>query len=513
MVRTLQILLLIIIGCSFVSCGERQKNISVSLDSFSNLRESDYVIDVAEVSDDLKRVVLADRDFAGIDRLVRRYYLNDGGFMWVTQSGVSPKADSVLAYIDKVEEMGFNRECFGYSRIKKDIIALRQLDFRVDDVNTLMARLEYNLTKAFFRYCIGQRFGFMNPREVFNRIDVRDSDSIHVSYRSLYGVKIKTADKSFFDKALNAIHNNDSVGLFLAESKPSNPVYYKLLDKFKTTSSRSMRNQLLCNMERCRWEQKVYPQNYDKYVLVNIPSMHLVAVDGEKQLSMRIGLGSMETKTPLLNSRIKRMDFNPQWIIPKSIIKKSIRQHAGNKDYFEKHNYFIRERATGKIVDPSVATGELLCSNDYMVIQRGGRNNALGRVIFRFDNDYSIYLHDTSNPGVFSRSDRSVSHGCIRVEKPFDLAVFMLADKNERLIEKMKYSMTVDYDTHPQCEEDQTSKINMEMMIKSQIVSPEIPLFMTYYTLYLDIRGQLIEYPDVYGYDAVVLDCLKRFMR
>ena len=84
-----------------------------------------------------------------------------------------------------------------------------------------------------------------------------------------------------------------------------------------------MRNQLLCNMERCRWEQKVYPQNYDKYVLVNIPSMHLVAVDGEKQLSMRIGLGSMETKTPLLNSRIKRMDFNPQWIIPKSIIKKS----------------------------------------------------------------------------------------------------------------------------------------------------------------------------------------------
>ena len=103
---------------------------------------------------------------------------------------------------------------------------------------------------------------------------------------------------------------------------------------------------------------------------------------------MRICLGSLETKTPVLNSHIKRMDFNPQWIIPKSIIRKSVCHHAGDNAYFDNRNYFIRERKTEKTVDPSVATGSMLCSNDYMVIQRGGKGNALGRVIFRFDNDY-----------------------------------------------------------------------------------------------------------------------------
>lgn len=186
--------------------------------------------------------------------------------------------------------------------------------------------------------------------------------------------------------------------------------------------------------------------------------------------------------------------------------------HAGSRAYFDSHNYFIRERKTGNSVDPSMVSGEMLMSRDYMVVQRGGIGNALGRVIFRFDNNFSIFMHDTSNPDVFSRSDRSVSHGCIRVEKPFDLAVFMLKDKDERLMEKMRYSMTVNYDTRVNAEEKNTQQIDNGMMVRSLAVKPEIPLFITYYTMYPDSQGNIVSYPDIYGYDAVIYDKISRFL-
>lgn len=507
-----QILLLFIICCSFASCNEKQKNIVVSMDSFADMRNPDYTIDSNSVDNYLRREVLADSDRAEMDASFRRYYLKGGGLLWVTRNGVSDKADSVLAYVKTVEEMGFDKEHFCFSQIEKNLKALRSLDFEDCNINKTVARLEYNLTKAFFRYCVGQRFGFVNPRDVFNRIDVRDSDSVRVTYRSLYDVKLKTAGKKFYSEAFNVIRKGTGVAEFLRESKPSNPIYNVLVHKLASVHSRAERQKLLCNIERSRWCQYDYPRQYEKYVVVNIPSLHLKAVDKGNVLTMRIGLGSLETKTPLLTSRIKRMDFNPQWVIPKSIVKKSIMWHAGSRAYFDSHNYFIRERKTGNSVDPSMVSGEMLMSRDYMVVQRGGIGNALGRVIFRFDNNFSIFMHDTSNPGVFSRSDRSVSHGCIRVEKPFDLAVFMLKDKDERLIEKMRYSMTVNYDTRVNAEERNTQQIDNGMMVRSLAVEPEIPLFITYYTMYPDSQDNIVSYPDIYGYDAVIYDNISRFL-
>lgn len=507
-----QILLLFIIACSFASCSEKQKNIVVSMDSFASLRNPEYFVDSVSVREQLRREVLADTDRVPMDASFRRYYLNGGSLLWLTRSGVSAKADSVLAYVNTVESMGFNKEHFCFSRIEKDLKSLRSLDFSRCNVNKMMARLEYNLSKAFFRYCVGQRFGFMNPRDVFNRIDVRDSDSVRVTYRSLYDVKLKTADKKFYARAFDVVRNGRGVAEFLRESRPSNPVYELLVRRLAAVRTREERKKLLCNIERSRWCQYDYPGQYEKYVVVNIPSLHLVAVDNSETITMRIGLGALETKTPLLTSRIKRMDFNPQWVIPKSIVKKSIVCHAGSKAYFDSHNYFIRDRKTGSSVDPSQVSGEMLMSRDYMVVQRGGIGNALGRVIFRFDNNFSIFMHDTSNPGVFSRSDRSVSHGCIRVEKPFDLAVFMLKDKDERVIDKLRYSMTVNYDTRVGAEEKEAQQIDKSMMVRSLPVSPEIPLFITYYTMYPDRNGNVVAYPDIYGYDAVVYDKISKFL-
>lgn len=500
------------------SCQEKKFHVSVSLDSFADMANSAYKIDAEKIDENINRVVMADTDRETADIHARRHYLNGGRLVWVTRDGVSAKADTLVAYLATVDSIGFSRERFCYSALLDDLRRVRSLDFETradsrNNINKVYARLEYNLTKAFLRYTEGMRFGFMNPYDAFNRLDVRDRDSVRVSYRALYDVPTKRADKQFVAEAFEVMTKDDaSVGKFLKDSRPENPLYHTFLKCLGEPLSPDERRLVLCNMERSRWRHGNYPQNHKKYVIVNVPSLHLDAVDGDERLTMRIGLGSLETKTPLLTSSVKRMDFNPQWIIPKSIIKKSVRPHAGSRGYFESRDYFIQQRSTGCEVDPATVTGDMLMSSDYLVIQRGGEGNALGRIIFRFDNNFSIYMHDTSNRGVFSRGDRSVSHGCIRVEKPYELAVFMLKDKDEKLMEKMKYSMTVKYGRHRTEDDDANDPINRKLMIRSQKVEPQVALFITYYTLYPNAEGTLVRYDDIYGFDPVIYEKIKKYL-
>ena len=86
-------------------------------------------------------------------------------------------------------------------------------------------------------------------------------------------------------------------------------------------------------------------------------------------------------------------------------------------------------------------TTSMLLGGDYRVIQEGGEGNSLGRIIFRFPNSFSVYLHDTSSKEVFDRYDRGISHGCVRVEQPFNLAKFILGDNDKKLLDNIKTAM------------------------------------------------------------------------
>ena len=490
----------------------------VSLDAFAELRKPYLQIDEDKVSENIRRLAFADRPQMTADRHARTYYLEGGRPMWLSRKGADSRVDSVLKYVAKVDSFGFSREDFCYTTISRDLARVQKLDFDTlpdadNGINCVYARLEYSLTKAFLRYCEGQRFGFTNPYDLFNRLDVRDSDSVHVAYRSLYGVPTKLARSEFLDEAYGAIASgSEKVGAFMQASYPENPLYPEFCKMLSRTLSAAERRRVFCNIERSRWCHGDYPQLHDKYVLVNVPTQQLEAVEKNDRITMRIALGSMKTKTPLLTGRIKRIDFNPQWIIPKSIIKTSVRHHAGDVGYFERHNYFVRERKSGKIISPAFVTADMMMSHDYHVVQRGGKGNALGRIIFRFDNDYSIYLHDTSSPSVFANRNRIVSHGCIRVERPYDLAVFMLADKDERVMEKMKYSIAADL-SNEGAETDERPVIDKSKLLHSLSVKPTVPLFITYYTLYPNADGVMTGYDDIYGFDPVIYAKIQNFIK
>jgi peptidoglycan binding protein len=483
-----------------------------SQETLGQWAEQAYRLNISDIKRQLALLVRADRDTLVADSRTRRYYRDGGNLLWIDRFGLDKRADSLLAYLNTVEEMGFSKRVFVVEQIERDLQRIRTLDVDsgIRNVNRVMARLEYNLTKAFLRYTAGQHFGFTNPTRIFNNLDIREQDSVRTTYRGLFDIHVKRPTKDFYTTALRKVYN-DSVDIFLRQAQPQNALYALLIKHFKGKDlSEADRIRLLCNVERSRWRQTDYPQNHRKYVLVNVPSYHLDAIEGDSVLTMRMACGTLDTKTPLLNSHIMRMDVNPQWIIPRSIIKKEVVGHAGNPDYFERHRYFILNRSSGRRIDPANVSAGMLLNPDYFVIQEGGEGNSLGRVVFRFNNNFSIFIHDTSSKWAFDRGSRSVSHGCIRVQKPFELAVFLLNKKDGTLIDKIKYSMQADL-SKPKEGEEKRTRVDYRRLVNSVKVNPNVPLFITYYTLYPDVKGKMHTYADVYGYDKVLYRYLRSF--
>lgn len=503
------------------SCHEAKvnPNSSLVLSDFSQLRNDDYVLSPSLIRREITRQATADSDSTIADYYVRSYYAGRGKpLVWVNRKGVTADADTLVVRLRSVGGMGFSETRFRLPQIEADLQRARSLDFNSgghNGISKVYARLEYNLTKALFRFAAGQSFGYTNPNRLLNRRDVDDAGH----FRTLYGLKSPSAGKRFFRRAVAAV-GTDSLAQFLDNAEPRSPYYRRLAAMLQGDSARLYGKRLiLVNMERCRWRVADYPWEHRKYVIVNIPSLHLVAVDGDKHITMRIGCGSLKTKTPLLSSGIVRMDVNPQWIMPRSIVRKSIVPRLGNSAYFHSRHYFIRDRATGKTIEPGLASAEALLSGRQLAIQEGGEGNALGRIIFRFDNDFSIYLHDTSSKEVFDRADRDVSHGCIRVERPFELAAFLLGDGHEREIERIRYSMLADVSPVGKRRSELTEEqravadtLQRKMLIGSVKVSPEVPVFIWYFTLYPDAEGNIRAYDDVYDYDDAIYASLKNYM-
>lgn len=485
------------------------------MEAFSDLRTPVFTLNDNEIKENIEKLCFSEKPVAASDRYINNYYLDKGPYLWINRHGVDSRADTLLATLMDVGAMGFTASAFYADKIEKDLARIRNLEFD-DDLNTInhtMARLEYFLTKAFLRYAVGQRFGFVNPELVFNRLDTLEgSGNTHRPvFRRLFDVKIQHPDRAFFGQILESIHNY-RVGELLEEVRPTDTLYYRLQKELAFVSDEKSRMTILCNMERFRWRELKSWTDDKKYVVVNIPAFHLYAFGGDTVVDMRIGCGTKKTKTPLLTSCIERMDVNPVWNIPMSIIKKDVVPRAGDTSYFKRNRYYIVERETGERVESYSVTSSMLMSGAYRVVQEGGEGNSMGRIVFRFPNNFSVFLHDTSSKGVFARNVRSVSHGCVRVQSPFDLAEFMLADADDWLLDKLRISMGLQPKT-PRGVEYVTDENRSTTLVRSLAVKPCVPLYITYYTMFPDPDGRLRTHPDIYGFDDVIYDNIKPFMK
>ncbi|MBR3478900.1 MAG: L,D-transpeptidase family protein [Bacteroidaceae bacterium] len=465
-----------------------------------------YRIDSLQLNEQLNHILNEDKLQNNTRTVVHQYYKGkiDTGqpMLWITRMGVDSDADALLTQLRReIPLAGLDTAAFHLTEIAQDLNVIHTLAFDSlgIDINTLLPRLDYNLSQAYVCYAIGQRYGFVNPDKLLNQLDFNEELQ---SYTRLFDYDVKTPD---YEEAIHHLTSDERMD-YLRQSSPNDSVYLKLQDRLSASTDVAERHKLAINMERCRWQLKK-PQADERRVLVNLPAQQLWAMCPDTIINMRICFGKKSTKTPLLASGISRIDVNPDWIITPNIIKNEVSVHAGDSAYFARNRYYIVNLNSGDTLNPAHVSMSQLQSGTLRVGQRGGAGNSLGRIVFRFPNNFSVYLHDTSNRGAFDLAQRALSHGCIRVQKPFDLALFALPDLEEWDADRLRISMDIKPITEQgmQYLEEHRDDPRPLRLIRQQTVTPSLPIYIIYFTAYPNPESGAVEYwSDPYGYDAVI---------
>jgi murein L,D-transpeptidase YcbB/YkuD len=170
-----------------------------------------------------------------------------------------------------------------------------------------------------------------------------------------------------------------------------------------------------------------------RYVLVNIPAAQIEAVENNKVVSRHAGVvGKIDRPTPILRSAIHQMDFNPQWILPPTVIEKDLIP-KGREMQRAKQNVLVKYGidaydGNGKKLDPAKLDWNSGHVQGLQYRQQPGKDNPLGFLKINFHNSYSVYMHDTPSESLFGRNFRAASSGCVRVQGIEQLAAWLLAD-------------------------------------------------------------------------------------
>lgn len=499
------------------SCHKKQENTNRDLtcEDFAEWIDSRYSISAQVIRNEIERLAMANHVDMYADAYTRSYYLNKGKYLWITKRGIDNRADTLLNWLKDVDQIGFNKESFNYTEIVEIAKGIRAYDASSNNgtLSERLGRLEYKLTEAYMRYAFGQRFGYIKPHRLFNNLLEDDSVNGQVTYRRIFDIDMDIPTDSFFHVATSKI-KKDELGAFLREIQPTSELYNTMLADYKKARANNNEERARLariNMERSRWR---YPRpDKGRYLWVNLAGFELTAVDTQKDtaFTMKVCGGDQKHKTPLLYSKITRMELNPYWVIPQTIVRKEIiEQHLGDSAYFARNNIHAINKDTHEEVNPTFLSESQLRSARYTLRQEKGEGNSLGRMIFRFPNQFSVYLHDTNNHNAFLRTVRAVSHGCVRLERPLDIALFLLNYPDEDFTDRLLVSI----DKAPKTEKwkkfvEENPEHNPPLSNKA--IEPNIPVWLDYYTLYPTPTGELREHPDTYKYDKEIETLLNQF--
>jgi murein L,D-transpeptidase YcbB/YkuD len=226
---------------------------------------------------------------------------------------------------------------------------------------------------------------------------------------------------------------------------------------------------IVFNMERCRWIPSDFNQA-NEYIFINIPSFQMnYFKEGKTLLNSKVVVGKVMNQTVIFSGMMQYVVFSPYWNVPKSIIDKEITPAMKkNKNYLAQHN---------------------MEWNGGNIRQKPGPKNSLGLVKFLFPNSNSIYLHDTPSKSLFNEEKRAFSHGCIRLEKPVELAYLLLKDDKNWPLEKLNSAFH--------------SKKEIWYTLKRKI-----PVYIGYFTAWVGPDGGIQFYDDIYARD----ECLTAFL-
>ena len=238
------------------------------------------------------------------------------------------------------------------------------------------------------------------------------------------------------------------------------------------------------SLERWRWLPEPY---LHARLMVNLPEFVLRGYDPDHKLdfTMRVVVGQVmgQHETPVFTHMMKYLVFRPYWNVPVDIARKELVPHiATNHGYLASKNFEVTNNKGVVLAD---YTAKEVSQGEVMVREKPGPKNSLGLVKFMFPNQYDIYLHSTPAVSLFERTRRDFSHGCIRVQKPVDLAVWVLEGQGG------------DWDLDKVQEAMNSGPDNKTVSLKTPL-----PIVIFYLTAIVAEDGQVNFFDDIYGYDS-----------
>jgi len=268
----------------------------------------------------------------------------------------------------------------------------------------------------------------------------------------------------------------------------------KMTRKALNVSVEEKVTKLKLNLDRIKWIKR----DKDKYhIYVNIPSFSMYMYDGKELIrSMRVITGRKGHETPVFYGRVRTIVLNPYWRIPPSIIrhetipklkkdpgytnKKRIEIHTGYSEHSPKVNpYKVNWYKYGRKLPP------------YKFMQSPGEKNALGKVKYLFPNKYAVYMHDTNQRYLFVKDYRALSHGCVRLGKPFEL-------------------LETFAEIEPKIDAERSKEILEENKKTPYRLTNSVPVDIVYLTALVMKDGTVMFFDDVYGYDKMQLEVSKQ---
>ncbi|HEY2291694.1 MAG TPA: L,D-transpeptidase family protein [Thermoanaerobaculia bacterium] len=455
---------------------------------------------------------------------------------WIGDKGARPDADELIAALTDAPADGLDPERYRLDDLRQRLAQAKSAPNSPPNPGDL-AEIDLRLTDAFLRFAADLRNGAVNPELIYSdcEIDIPETDlpaalesalatghvrqalaelaPTHAGYKALKaalaqyralaarggwpavpeGPPLKPGDRGERVAALRA--RLEASGDLAPNASPAPPgdnprdlfdaplqaALIKFQDRHGLDPDGKMGKgtlaaldvpaeqrvrQIEINLDRWRW----LPRDLgERHIMVNIAGFHLDVMDGGKSvLAMKVVAGKPTTRTPMFSGRMTNVVLNPYWNVPPDIARKEVLPRIAR--------------------EPGYAEKEGLEVQGTEVRQKPGPKNSLGRVKFLFPNRFNVYLHDTPARALFSRTVRGFSHGCIRIEKPVELAEYLLRDDPRWTPEKIAATIAKGRETWT--------------------IPRPLPVHLVYWTAWVDDAGTVQLRDDLYGRDKPLLKIL-----
>jgi murein L,D-transpeptidase YcbB/YkuD len=426
------------------------------------------------VQDDLSTKLSAARGVkkSGQGALVEYYSAPDQPLLWVDENGLTGRAKSVIAEIAKANEYGLRAGDYNLPK-----------PFNPHDASATssLADAEIKLSFAVLGYARGARGGRIDPSRLTDNLDpaLALPDPLEV---------------------LESIAIRSDPAAYLRSFQPDQPQFEALRHVLTELRGRSGSNNktdisngkirtILINMERWRW----LPHGLGPfYVNVNVPEFMLRVIDDGKVIhTARVVVGKPNKQTPIFSQNMQEIVFNPYWNVPNSIKTEELLPYltqgggrlGGGWDTSILESHGLHINYGGREVNAASLNWGRIDIRSLDIYQPPGPDNVLGNVKFVFPNKHDVYMHDTPQKLLFAQPIRAESHGCMRVQNPDQLAAVLLKHDQGWTQGRVASAIANGYDQHTKLKQ-------------------KIPVYITYFTAWVNHDGSLATFGDVYGHDA-----------